>query len=200
LPSTLLASLQLIGDHFKDCLTIVDMDHKARPCVYVNSVFTQVTGYARADAVGLNLDFLQGSGSSNIAVEFMRECFAGNLACCQDIVNYRKDGTAFVNRLVMLPLQREQYYYLGFQNDVTDQYEDSAEQIDLSLVSHGEISHVLNNALASILMELDMALDQGEDSDQAMLKGSRLFERVNYFCRYGEHPQGDTSYNPFHAS
>jgi hypothetical protein len=66
---------------------------------------------------------------------FMRHCFENSLAGCQDIVNYRKDGAAFVNRLGMLSMKWEKVHYLSFQNDVTDQYDSSASKIDLSPVT-----------------------------------------------------------------
>jgi PAS domain S-box-containing protein len=199
--STLLLNrLTLIGDHFKDCVTIVDMDNPARHGIYVNSAFTRETGFSADETVGRNLAFLQGERSSSVAVDFMRHCFANSLAFCQEIVNYRKDGAAFVNRLVMLPMKREKVHYLGFQNDVTDQYDSSATEIDLSRVTHAEISHVLNTALASVLMQLDLALTSGDASHEAMVRGVKLFERINHFCRYSDKRLDYTGYNPFNAT
>lgn len=128
------------------------------------TALTDMTGFKPADAIGSNLDFLQGLESSTAAVNFIRHCFRNELACCQDIVNYRKDGSAFVNRLVMLPFKQQNLHYLGFQNDVTDRYDNDADKIELSDMIHGEICHVLNNALGSILLSLDLAIEQGNDS------------------------------------
>jgi PAS domain S-box-containing protein len=199
--STLLLNrLTMIGDHFKDCFAIVDMAGSSRHCTYVNSAFTRETGFSADETIGRNLAFLQGERSSRVAVDFMRHCFENSLAFCQDIVNYRKDGSAFVNRLVMLPMKREEAHYLGFQNDVTDQYDNSTSEIDLSRVTHAEISHVLNNALANILMQLDLALESGDTSHEAMAQGVKLFEQINHFCRRGDNGQDYTGYNPFSAT
>jgi PAS domain S-box-containing protein len=199
--STLLLNrLTLTGDHFKDCSTIVDMADSARRCIYVNSAFTLETGFSADETIGRNLAFLQGEQSSSVAVEFMRHCFENSLAFCQDIVNYRKNGSAFVNRLVMLPMRRDEAHYLGFHNDVTDQYDNSSRDINLSRVTHAEISHVLNNALANILIQLDLALVSGNASHEAMVQGVKLIERINRFCRYSDNGQDYTGYNPFRAT
>jgi hypothetical protein len=101
---------------------------------------------------------------------------------------------------VMLPMKREEAHYLGFQNDVTDQYDNSTCDIDLSRVTHAEISHVLNNALANVLMQLDLALESGGTRHEAMALGLKLFEQINHFCRYGKNRQDYTGHNPFSAT
>ena len=75
----LLNRLRLIGDHFKDCFTIVDMAGAARQCIYVNSAFTSETGFSSNDTLGRNLAFLQGERSSSVAVDFMRHCFENRI-------------------------------------------------------------------------------------------------------------------------
>lgn len=188
--------LKLIGDHFVDCFTIVEMDSPQRPCVYVNTVFEQNTGYCAEEAVGRNLGFLQGDGTSAATVELMQRAFAQRSACCVDILNYRKDGSAFMNRLVMLPIEREDTcHYLGFQNVLSQEIQrDDQGGAD---VSHGEINHMLNSPLSALIMATDLALEYGDKLETHLGECQDIFEQINTFCRHIDRPDKFKSFNPF---
>jgi hypothetical protein len=87
----------------------------------------------------------------------MRSSFDKNLACIQDIINYKKDGTPFLNRLLMLPCATAKtFYYLGFQNDVTEERGLNHNNESLLKVKDGEIRHMINNPLAIIIGKLEL--------------------------------------------
>ena len=145
--------LKKIGDNFPYCLTIVEMkDNGERPCIYANQMFEENTGYKRGFAFGKNLAFLQGELTSPETILFMRTQFKEGKAMIQDIVNYKADGTPFLNRLLLLPMANKNgRIYIGFQNDITEKRGLQCNSESLRNVKDGEIRHVVNNSLAIIL-------------------------------------------------
>ncbi len=91
------------------------------PMIYVSEEFEAQTGYAPEEAVGRNCRFLQGPETDPHAVEAIRQGLAARTRFSIDILNYRKDGTPFVNRLRIRPIFDEAgalVYFVGAQNPV----------------------------------------------------------------------------------
>jgi PAS domain S-box-containing protein len=94
--------------------------------VYVNQAFLDATGYAREEAIGRNCRFLQGPGTDPETVREIRKAVASHASIEVEILNYRKDGTSFLNRLRIAPVFDPDgvgIAYLGVQNDVTGFYQ-----------------------------------------------------------------------------
>jgi PAS domain S-box-containing protein len=92
------------------------------PMIFVSEQFTAQTGYAVDEAVGRNCRFLQGPGTSPHAIAAIREALAARTRFTIDILNYRKDGTPFMNRLRIRPIlddRGEVMFFAGVQNPVT---------------------------------------------------------------------------------
>jgi sigma-B regulation protein RsbU (phosphoserine phosphatase) len=103
-------------------ITIADARLPDRPLIYANEGFERVTGYSVADVLGRNCRFLQGSGSDPAAVAEIRAALADGRECIVEILNYRRDGTTFWNRLSITPVRNndgELTHYIGVQSDVT---------------------------------------------------------------------------------
>ena len=91
------------------------------PMIYVSEEFERQTGYAAAESVGRNCRFLQGPDTDPHAIEAIRQGLQARTVFSIDILNYRKDGTAFVNRLRIRPIFDEQgdlRFFVGAQNPV----------------------------------------------------------------------------------
>ena len=84
-------------------VTIADARLPDRPLIYVNEGFERVTGYPAAEVLGRNCRFLQGPDTDPAAVAEIRAAVAGERECVVEILNYRKDGTPFWNRLSITP-------------------------------------------------------------------------------------------------
>ena len=91
------------------------------PLRVVNSAFLDMTGYAEADVIGRNCRFLAG-GSPDVAVtEQLRQAIGGRRPILTEIVNYRRDGSAFRNGVMITPLFDETgeiAWFLGSQVDL----------------------------------------------------------------------------------
>lgn len=103
-------------------VTIADARLPDRPLIYVNEGFERVTGYPAAEVLGRNCRFLQGPDTDPAAVERIRAAVAGERECVEEILNYRRDGTPFWNRLSITPVRDETgevTHFIGIQSDVT---------------------------------------------------------------------------------
>src|SRR5688572_26971359 len=73
------------------------------PIVAANAAFVRLTGYDRAEILGRNCRFLAGPGTDAAARGALRAAVReGRPALCE-LVNYRKDGTAFRNAVMIAP-------------------------------------------------------------------------------------------------
>src|SRR5512134_1127915 len=103
-------------------ITIADARLPDRPLIYANEGFERVTGYSVAEVLGRNCRFLQGPDSDPAAVAEIRAAVAGERECIVEILNYRRDGTTFWNRLSITPVRNgrgEVTHFIGVQSDVT---------------------------------------------------------------------------------
>lgn len=103
-------------------LTLSDVRVPGAPLVYVNRGFEKMTGYERGEVVGKNCRFLQGPDTSSDAIAQMRAAIASGAPLIVDVLNYRKDGTPFWNRLSLTPVKDplgRATHYIGIQSDIT---------------------------------------------------------------------------------
>ncbi len=91
------------------------------PMIFVSEEFQKQTGYSAREALGQNCRFLQGPGTSPYAIAAIRQALRAETRFTIDILNYRKDGSAFVNRLRIRPIYDpggRVLYVAGAQNPV----------------------------------------------------------------------------------
>lgn len=91
------------------------------PMIFVSDEFEVQTGYASVEAIGRNCRFLQGPETSPHAVEAIRQALQAQTRFTIDIVNYRKDGEPFLNRLRIRPIydgEGRLIFFAGAQNPV----------------------------------------------------------------------------------
>ncbi|OSQ42475.1 PAS domain-containing protein [Marivita geojedonensis] len=91
------------------------------PMIFVSEEFERQTGYAAHEAVGQNCRFLQGPDTNPFAIEAIRQGLRAETRFTIDILNYRKDGSAFVNRLRIRPIYDPSgnlMFFAGAQNPV----------------------------------------------------------------------------------
>jgi PAS domain S-box-containing protein len=103
-------------------VTIADAGLPDMPLIYANEGFERLTGYAIADVLGRNCRFLQGPETDPGAAAEIRRAIQEERECVVEILNYRKDGTTFWNRLSITPVRDGAgtlTHFIGVQSDVT---------------------------------------------------------------------------------
>lgn len=100
-------------------VVFTDPNRADNPMIYISPEFERQTGYTVAESLGHNCRFLQGPDTDPAAVEAIRQGLKARTRFTIDILNYRKDGTPFVNRLRIRPIfdaEGNLIYYAGAQN------------------------------------------------------------------------------------
>jgi PAS domain S-box-containing protein len=103
-------------------VTIADATQPDCPLIYVNRGFEKLTGYSATETCGTNCRFLQGRDTDPAAVEEIRRAVKEKRECVVEILNYRKSGEQFWNRLSITPIYDKQgtvTHFIGVQSDVT---------------------------------------------------------------------------------
>ena len=139
--------------------TIVDLRPAHQPVIYVNQGFERLTGYAAEEALGTNCRMLQGADTDPETCEEIRRAIRARRECRVEILNYRKDGTQFWNRLSLTPVRDasgEVTHYIGVQSDVTDRRraEDSLRDVNRQLRHANERARRSMDAAARIQQAL----------------------------------------------
>jgi PAS domain S-box-containing protein len=91
------------------------------PIEVVNPAFCALTGYGEAEILGRNCRFLAGDGTEPWVTEEIRAGIRERRPVLVEILNYRKDGSAFRNGVTIIPLfgaDVELEWFLGSQVDL----------------------------------------------------------------------------------
>ncbi|MBI2434738.1 MAG: SpoIIE family protein phosphatase [Candidatus Hydrogenedentes bacterium] len=126
-------ALRLLGQAIESSsegITLSDVRMPDAPLVYVNVGFEHLTGYSRAEVLGKNCRLLQGPHTDPEIVHEIGEAVREGREYCAELLNYRKDGTPFWNRLTLTPLRDAEghvTHYVGVQSDVTSQMQANTE-------------------------------------------------------------------------
>ena len=74
------------------------------PLEIVNQAFCSLTGYSEDEIVGRNCRFLAGEQTDDHVTDRIRTAIRTSRPILVDILNYRRDGTAFRNGVMITPL------------------------------------------------------------------------------------------------
>ena len=115
---------------------IADCTQPDMPLVYITRAFEQQTGYTPDEAIGTNCRFLQGPDTDPEDVAAIRQALTEARSLTIDILNYRKDGTPFWNRLRLRPVFRDGALdtFVGVQNPIPEDEVQRGPHFDMPAV------------------------------------------------------------------
>ena len=119
--TTLPVMRELVGS-LAEVFCLADPSQPDTPIIYASEEFNRTTQYGRDYAIGRNCRFLQGPKSDKTAVRRLSYNIKGGMESNETILNYRRDGSAFMNLLMTAPLYDNNgkvRYILGAQVDVS---------------------------------------------------------------------------------
>lgn len=91
------------------------------PIIAANAAFCALTGYSEEEIVGRNCRFLAGADTEPWLTERIRQSLRDLRPSLTELLNYKKDGTAFRNAVLIAPLfgaDGEVAWFLGSQVEV----------------------------------------------------------------------------------
>ena len=124
-----------VADYARDAIVICEAESAAggSPRVaYVNAAFTAMTGYSAQEILGRPPSMLQGPGTSAATRQAIRGALRDWKPVTAEILNYRKDGTAFWVELSITPVADERgwyRYWISVQRDLTERHRDEQERL-----------------------------------------------------------------------
>ncbi|KAF2108555.1 hypothetical protein BDV96DRAFT_261913 [Lophiotrema nucula] len=93
------------------------------PIVFASEEFYNTTQYGRDYAIGKNCRFLQGPKTQREAVQRISQALKDGVEVCEILLNYKRDGTPFLNLVMMAPLMDHRgnvRYFVGCQIDISN--------------------------------------------------------------------------------
>lgn len=93
------------------------------PIIACNQAFMDLTGYSEDEIVGRNCRFLSGPGTEPWLTETIRQGVRERKPVMVEILNYKRDGSAFRNAVVVAPIfddDGELSYFFGSQVELSE--------------------------------------------------------------------------------
>lgn len=124
------------SDYDSILITTLGLDEPGPEIVYVNDGFTKMTGYTREEAIGNTPRMLQGEKTDRAVLDKLRNRLREGQAFFGHTVNYRKDGTEFINQWDIHPLTNKEgeiTHWVSYQHDITERKRSERKVVDAEL-------------------------------------------------------------------
>lgn len=167
------ANLELLeaairNDYDSILITEMSLDNPGPRIVYVNDGFTKMTGYSLDEAVGQTPRILQGPKTDRAVLDKLKHSLRNGRAFFGQTINYRKDGTEFVNQWDIHPLLDTTgniTHWVSYQHDITER-----KRAELSILNtNAEIDELYEDSKRTIV---DL------DRDGTISSGNKAFREL----------------------
>ncbi|KAF3062395.1 Phototropin-2 [Daldinia childiae] len=120
--NTLPDHLKDLSEGVADVFCLIDPSRNDNPIVFASKGFHQMTQYGASYALGRNCRFLQGPSTSQLSARRIKEHLDAGKEHCEVLLNYRRDGSPFMNLVMAAPLLDSRgiiRYHISAQVDVS---------------------------------------------------------------------------------
>lgn len=127
---TLPPHLREASEGLAEVFCLSDPSRPDNPIVFASEEFHRVTQYGNSYAMGRNCRFLQGPRTNKSSVRRLGQAVRAGKEHCEVFLNYRRDGSPFMNLLMIAPLRDSRgtlRYFIGAQVDVSGLAKECAE-------------------------------------------------------------------------
>ncbi|MDR9364442.1 MAG: PAS domain S-box protein [Balneolaceae bacterium] len=121
------------SDYDSIVITTLDLEKPGPKIVYVNDGFTRMTGYSKEEAIGNTPRILQGPKTDRKVLDTLKKRLKEGQAFFGHTVNYRKDGSEFINQWDIHPLTNEDgeiTHWVSYQHDITERKRSEKKVVD----------------------------------------------------------------------
>ncbi|MFY8010089.1 MAG: PAS domain-containing sensor histidine kinase, partial [Flavobacterium sp.] len=184
--------LETVITQTKDAVMITDIDTSQNVIpniIFVNSAFTDMTGYTAEEVIGKSPIMFIGAKSDMLEFDKLKTAIQEYRECFVETVNYKKNGEEFWNNFSMIPVtdkDGEHSHWISIQRDVTEEKnkEKEREQLIRELTQNNkdlkQFSYITSHNLRAPLSNLTGLLNLVEDMD---IEDPELKEIISGFTK-----------------
>jgi sigma-B regulation protein RsbU (phosphoserine phosphatase) len=124
-------------------INIADARKRHRPNIYVNPALSRMTGYSPDELIGRSMGMLQGPDTDKVAIEEICNALSEGRGHEAILKNYRKDGEAFWNDVLISPVRDADMkltHFIGVHADVTERRKVEEERHELEIAKQIQLS------------------------------------------------------------
>lgn len=124
------------SDYDSIIITTLGLDEPDPVIVYANDGFTRMTGYSREEVIGKSPRILQGPKTDRAVLDKLKDRLREGQSFFGHTVNYRKDGTEFINQWDIHPLTNDKgeiTHWVSYQHDITERKRSEKKVVDSSM-------------------------------------------------------------------
>jgi PAS domain S-box-containing protein len=184
--------LETVITQSKDAIMITDIDTSKSVIpniIFVNSAFTDITGYPANEVIGKSPEILFGKKSDLLEFDKLRTAVQEYKECFVETISYKKRGEEFWINFSMIPVtdkEGEHSHWISIQRDVTveKEREKEREQLIRELTQNNkdlkQFSYITSHNLRAPLSNLTGLLNLIEEIP---IEDSELKEIINGFSK-----------------
>jgi len=184
--------LETVITQSKDAVMITDIDTSKSVIpniIFVNSAFTDITGYPADEVIGKSPEILFGEKSDILEFDKLRTAVQEYKECFIETISYKKSGEEFWINFSMIPVtdkEGEHSHWISIQRDVTveKEREKEREQLIRELTQNNkdlkQFSYITSHNLRAPLSNLTGLLNLIEEIP---IEDSELKEIINGFSK-----------------
>lgn len=159
--------LESVVDNALDAIVItkVAVGVNAPEIAYVNSAFTQVSGYSQAESIGRTPEFFHGREEATVPLQSIIEVLQRGETYKGEIQNFNKTGAAYWIDLTVVPIRNESgvvTHFAAFQRDITARKKAESIHADMLLQMRR-----INQKTEVMTRQLEESLIAAKDANRA---------------------------------
>lgn len=163
--NTVKEHLQLLESAIKNdydsiIITELDLEKPGPRIVYVNDGFCKMTGYSKEEVIGKTPRILQGPKTDRETLDLLKKRLREGRSFFGQTINYRKDGSEFVNQWDIHPLTNkdgEITHWVSYQHDITERKRSERMFVD-NQVEFDELDEESKRTLVDIDVQGNIAV------------------------------------------